>query len=176
MATVPGRGDVIRHAKKVRVEHGGEIVKKYEAGIPSDDIAAEYGISRMSVLRCVRSNDGTVRKRGFGARNNEGPNNVGWKGGRYTKTDGYVYVWIPQSHPFAEMRQRKGYVPEHRLIVAQQIGRSLETHETVHHIDGNPSNNDPSNLQLRFGKHGKGVAYRCLECGSQNVAPDELGG
>ena len=28
---------------------------------------------------------------------------------------------------------------------------------TVHHIDGNRKNNDPSNLELRYGNHGKGA-------------------
>lgn len=37
---------------------------------------------------------------------------------------------------------------EHRLIMQRIIGRKLKTDEHVHHIDGNKTNNKPSNLQI----------------------------
>jgi len=37
---------------------------------------------------------------------------------------------------------------EHRLLVAQAIGRCLTRTEAVHHEDHNPSNNALSNLSL----------------------------
>lgn len=36
----------------------------------------------------------------------------------------------------------------HRVVMEQAIGRSLQSHESVHHIDHNRANNDISNLQL----------------------------
>jgi len=30
----------------------------------------------------------------------------------------------------------------------EQLGRKLKSNEIVHHIDGNPLNNDPENLEL----------------------------
>lgn len=48
------------------------------------------------------------------------------------------------SHPFATT---SGYVAEHRLVYEAKIGRILLPHEVVHHLDGDPHNNDPSNLQ-----------------------------
>ena len=36
----------------------------------------------------------------------------------------------------------------HVVLVEQSIGRRLNPDEVVHHIDGNPRNNDISNLQL----------------------------
>ncbi len=34
----------------------------------------------------------------------------------------------------------------HRVIAAQKLGRALKPGEVVHHIDGNPRNNDPDNI------------------------------
>lgn len=43
-----------------------------------------------------------------------------------------------------------------RLILEQKLGRKLNSNEDVHHIDGNPSNNDESNLEvIEHGLHQK---------------------
>lgn len=82
----------------------------------------------------------------------------------------YRGVYLP-NHPNA---QASGYVLEHRLVMATALGRPLSRSETVHHIDGDTFNNELSNLQLRQGKHGKGVVYRCNGCGSHDVGPVPL--
>lgn len=78
---------------------------------------------------------------------------------------GYVLVYAPDE-PGA---YPSGQILEHRLVMQRAINRPLEEHETVHHIDGNTSNNELSNLQLRSGRHGKGVKHMCRDCGSSNV-------
>jgi len=85
---------------------------------------------------------------------------------RVIGTEGYASVADPTG--------KRRYVLEHRLVMEQSLGRPLEEHETVHHIDGDKLNNDLSNLQLRAGRHGKGVSLRCLDCGSQNIESTKL--
>jgi biotin operon repressor len=66
-----------------------------------------------------------------------------WKGGRSVTKQGYIKIHAPD-HPNAS----SGRVFEHRLVMEKKLGRYLESHEIVHHIDGNKSNNDPDNLEL----------------------------
>lgn len=72
-----------------------------------------------------------------------------WRGGRKVRKDGYILVLAPDDHP---IRQRSTdpsvYILEHRFIMEQHLGRYLEDAEIVHHIDGNPTNNDIENLCL----------------------------
>lgn len=93
-------------------------------------------------------------------------------GGRTITIDGYARVYV-QNHPLA---YKSGQYPEHRLVMEKHLGRYLEKDETVHHINGNKLDNRIENLQLRKGRHGKGVSYVCLDCGSHNVIPIELAG
>jgi hypothetical protein len=41
-----------------------------------------------------------------------------------------------------------GYVREHRLVAESLLGRTLLQGEVVHHIDDDPANNSPENLQV----------------------------
>lgn len=70
--------------------------------------------------------------------------NAFWRGGRTVDRRGYVLVKAP-GHPAAT---KGGYVREHRLVVERTLGRYLTRTEVVHHVDGDPGNNDPANLQL----------------------------
>ena len=67
-----------------------------------------------------------------------------WNGGRSVDKDGYVLV-KSLDHPH---RTKHGYVREHRLVMEEVLGRYLTPREAVDHIDGNRSNNDPSNLRV----------------------------
>ena len=92
-----------------------------------------------------------------------GPGHPQWKGGlanwRWVRQDGYVEV---------------GRKLEHRLVMEQMMGRVLESHETVHHINGDRADNRPENLQLRTGRHGKGIIHHCLDCGSTNISSERI--
>ena len=100
-----------------------------------------------------------------------GPDAAGWRGGRSVDKNGYVLVLLGDDDPMALMRDARGYVYEHRLVMARSLGRPLRATETVHHINGDRADNRIKNLQLRHGKHGKGGAMTCLDCGSHNVGP-----
>ena len=60
-----------------------------------------------------------------------------------------------------------------RILMEQKLGRPLEPYEDVHHIDGNPLNNDLSNLEVvNHGEHQKEHSTKyvdtietCVVCG-----------
>lgn len=65
--------------------------------------------------------------------------------------DGYVLLWTPD-HPAT----RKGWMPEHRLVVEQRLGRFLRSDEHVDHINRIKDDNRSVNLQvLSQSEHGR---------------------
>lgn len=94
--------------------------------------------------------------------------------GQLRTLGGYVVVRLPPDDPLASMAQSTGYVFEHRLLMARSLGRPLEKHETVHHINGNRTDNRLENLQLRSSWHGPGVRHQCRACGSDDVETVKL--
>lgn len=87
-----------------------------------------------------------------------------WKGGRHIN-NGYVVVYISEKHPFFSMarankkRGRGGHILEHRLIMAEHLGRILKSDEIVHHINGDKEDNRIGNLKVTERKKHK-VTYQ----------------
>lgn len=77
-----------------------------------------------------------------------GPAHWHWRGGRHTNKNGYISVWVAPDSPFAAMRDRDGQVGEHRLVMAKQLGRCLESWELVHHRNHDKHDNSPENLEI----------------------------
>lgn len=76
-----------------------------------------------------------------------------WKGGRKLNHNGYVLVRIYPDNPYYEMANPSGYVFEHRLVMAQQLGRCLCDWEEVHHRDSIKTHNTPENLFVTDAKN-----------------------
>ena len=77
-----------------------------------------------------------------------GENSKIWKGGRFKRNDGYILIWIPPDNFFRQMTNPRGYVMEHRLVMAKKLGRCLHRWELVHHLNGIRDDNPPENLAI----------------------------
>ena len=66
------------------------------------------------------------------------------------KRQGYI-MRLVEGHPNADKR---GYVPEHRLIMEKHLGRFLKSEEKIHHRNQNREDNSFDNLEL-FGNQAK---------------------
>lgn len=67
---------------------------------------------------------------------NYGKNHPNWKGG-YIDKRGYKHINVNGERVY-----------EHRYVMEKHLGRKLTFNETIHHIDGNKSNNKRKNLEL----------------------------
>jgi len=79
-----------------------------------------------------------------------GPKHPCWKNGRRKAGEEgkYISIKISPIDKFAGMRNSAGYIQEHRLVMAQKLGRPLSSNEVIHHINGNPMDNSYKNLLL----------------------------
>lgn len=135
----PRQGSTIRRPSRLDA-HMDEIREWTAAGWRIGRIAKELGMSKQAVWDAMERH-GIPRHPKHSC---PGEVNPAWKGGRYFDDDGYVLVYAPD-HPHADAANR---VREHRLVMESMMGRLLLPSEVVDHIDGDPSNNSPSNLRL----------------------------
>ena len=118
-----------------------------EKRLTAKQIAHELGVKdgpvyrRLRELKIIRSNS----QAHIGIR----PSNFK---GRYIDSAGYIMVHITKNSPYFEMaiykRNGGGYVREHRLIMAEHLGRPLKPTEVVHHKNSIKGDNAIENLEL----------------------------
>lgn len=80
-----------------------------------------------------------------------GESNRRWNPTRKTITKSGIRLYVDSSHPYfcmAHRCSRDFAILEHRLVMAEFLGRPLKVGEVVHHLDGDNTNNDINNLLL----------------------------
>lgn len=126
-------------------ERKAEAARRYAEGEHIKDIAAAMGCGIDTASRTLIEM-GVHQPRNWTLR---GPAHHSWQGGRIIDGQGYVRVKVPDvDRPLAD-RTRTGYMMEHRLVMARQLGRRLLPGENVHHKRPNSkADNSPGNLEL----------------------------
>lgn len=71
-----------------------------------------------------------------------------WRGGKRKEANGYTDILLSSDSPFKPTAHSNGYIPEHRLVVAQHLSRLLQPWEIVHHKNGIKDDNRIENLEL----------------------------
>lgn len=109
--------------------------------------AVRYAIKKAGFLKRNKSETNRILadKGIFSYKDEKNPN---WKGGRRIRPDGYIQIRLNLKNPYYSMASKQEYVLEHRLVMAEYLGRCLSSWEVVHHKNGIKNDNRLENLEL----------------------------
>ncbi|HHK7933132.1 TPA: HNH endonuclease signature motif containing protein [Serratia marcescens] len=114
-----------------------ELVKRmFHSGMTAKEIAPHFNCSKHPINQAMKRlglRREAKRRPGVGS----GSGNPAWKGGRRTRSDGYIAIWTEDGERL-----------EHQVVMEKHIGRKLVSGEVVHHRDRNKKNNEITNLEL----------------------------
>ncbi len=133
---------------------------------------------RVGIRKTCSRKCGDITRAKAGRFSKLGSKNPNWNGGRFPNKKGYWVLnfnVLPQADQemYAGMAYKKsqrgrGYILEHRYLMARRVGRPLERNELVHHLNGIRSDNRLENLELldmRLHSRGHGSQAKCPRCG-----------
>ena len=142
-----------RQYKQISEETIYAVLKHYAENKSIVKAANQFNIAFSSVNNILKRKGIERDGRRINSYRNLRPGSA-WKGGHIKTSKGYVLV----HDPLNIMRDKRGYVLQHRLVMARHLGRPLARTEVVHHIDDNKENNDISNLVL-FSNQAEHIAH-----------------
>jgi hypothetical protein len=90
----------------------------------------------------------TRRKISEAQKGKYGSDSKNWKGGLTKKANGYLLFRSPKGCRFSSMKDSRGCIQLHRLIMAEYLQRTIKDEEVVHHINGDITDNRIENLRL----------------------------
>ena len=138
-------------------EQIADMVARYAAGESQEAIATAHRTSYALIRRELAAAGVSTKARVL-----TGERHWSWRGGRILFR-GYWRVRLPADHIYHSMVNSTGYVAEHRLVMAEHLGRPLLSSERVMLIDGDRQNSQLANLRL-----GRSRPRSCAACGGHD--------
>jgi len=137
------------------------VVSRYRQGYPEKTCPQCGALFRKPTPFCCRRCSSKWRFACglLGSFGQPGPRSVNYTG-RKVLDRGYVMIYVGHDHPMAH---NGGYAYEHRVVMAEKLGRPLRSHEFVHHRNGIRGDNRADNLDLveRALPYGSVVCPKC---------------
>lgn len=100
----------------------------------------------MARAAAVKAGFGRFCSRACAGRSRTGDKNPNWNGGLIVGVDERVLVYCP-GDPEAKLLGGM-YALRYRLVARKKLGRPLAENEVVHHINGDPTDDRPENLEV----------------------------